>query len=182
MPSKHTLEKVESPCLCPQSILHIEGTNEWMWTSGEKCYRVSKRWPCHSAQKALLFSKWLITKAVTALAVMGSYCTDYQLGKQNRKNSKELWVKHCHHHSFNHLWTIGFSIRLEANWGKIRVHFTMDRFLSCCLGGSKVIRETEIRRPGSCFSTNRLSGLKTLNVGTFLFFLWKQQRTRWTLS
>lgn len=37
-----------------------------------------------------ILKKWLVRKIVTALAILGSDCTDCQLEKKNRKTYKEL--------------------------------------------------------------------------------------------
>lgn len=94
--------------------------------------------------------------------------------KEIGRNLKRCESSTCHHQSLNQLWTIGFSIRLGANWGKVWAHFGMNRFLPCCLGQSTVACESGVlpmRRPSSSSSINQLSDLEPLKLHTFLFFL-----------
>lgn len=133
-----------------------------------------------STERFEVLKKWLIRKIVTALAILGLGVQNVSQ-KTNRKKYKGLWVKHCYHLSFNHLWTTDFSIRLEANWGKIQAHFRMNGFLLQCLGQSIVGWETEGLpvRCVSCFGTSQLSDLEPLNFCTFLFFPVKTHRTKY---
>lgn len=94
--------------------------------------------------------------------------------KRNRKKCKGLWVKHCHHQSLNHLWTIGFSGMLGASWGKVWACFRKNRFLSCCPGWSTVVWESgglPVRRAVCSSSTDQLSDLESLKLCTLLVFL-----------
>ena len=94
--------------------------------------------------------------------------------KRNRKKCKGLWVKHCHHQSLNHLWTIGFSGMLGASWGKVWACFRKNQFLSCCPGWSTVVWESgglPVRRAVCSSSTDQLSDLESLKLCSLLVFL-----------
>lgn len=94
--------------------------------------------------------------------------------ERNRKKCKGLWVKHCHHQSLNHLWTIGFSGMLGASWGKVWACFRKNQFLSCCPGWSTVVWESgglPVRRAVCSSSTDQLSDLESLKLCSLLVFL-----------